>query len=51
MVEDNLPWTPVAPVVAGDLRTYGGAVYRCVQGHTPNASWTPTAAHSLWSAA
>lgn len=35
----------------GDLVTYQGATYRCLQAHTANASWTPTAAVSLWTLA
>ena len=26
----------------------GGALYRCLQGHTEQADWTPDAAPSLW---
>lgn len=51
VVEDNLPWTPGAPVVAGDLRTYGGSVWRCVQGHTPQTGWEPPGVPALWALA
>ncbi|SJN26873.1 hypothetical protein FM125_06425 [Micrococcus lylae] len=38
-------------VVPGDLRTYQGVVYRCIQAHTTAAHWSPDAAHSLWTRA
>ena len=44
-------WVVGAAYKVADKVTYHGAVYSCVQAHTSNASWTPTAAHSLWSAA
>ncbi len=36
------------PYVAGDIRTYEGGYYRCVQAHVSQADWTPSAAPSLW---
>ena len=35
----------------GDLVTYSGTVYRCMQAHTSQAGWTPTAVASLWAVA
>ena len=35
----------------GDLVTYSGSTYRCLQAHTSSAGWTPTAAVSLWTIA
>lgn len=32
----------------GMVRRYGGALYRCLQAHDSQASWTPDAAPSLW---
>lgn len=32
----------------GQLRQYGGKLYRCLQGHTSQEDWTPEAAASLW---
>lgn len=33
---------------AGDVRQRGGLLYRCVQAHVSQESWTPEAAASLW---
>lgn len=32
----------------GDRRQYDGNLYKCLQSHTSQADWTPTAAPSLW---
>lgn len=45
------PWTVGEVVTAGDLRTYEGTVYQCLQPHTTQADWTPVAAVSLWTVA
>lgn len=34
--------------VLDDIRKYNGLLYRCVQAHTSQATWTPEAAASLW---
>lgn len=34
--------------VTGDRRQYDGALYKCLQSHTSQDDWTPTAAPSLW---
>lgn len=34
--------------VAGDIRSYGGTLYRIVQPHTSQPSWTPDATPALW---
>ena len=34
--------------VLDDIRQYNGLLYRCVQAHTSQATWTPEAAASLW---
>ena len=39
---------PIAYTV-GQIRRYNGTLYKCVQAHTSQADWTPTAASSLWS--
>ena len=33
---------------ADDRRRYGEKLYKCVQGHTSQADWTPDAAPALW---
>ena len=33
----------------GQLRQYGGKLYRCVQAHTSQTGWEPPNAASLWS--
>lgn len=33
---------------AGDVVTYQGKKYTCIQAHTSNSGWTPTAAFTLW---
>lgn len=33
---------------AGDRVMYGGVLYKCLQAHTSQGDWTPTAAPSLW---
>lgn len=35
----------------GDLVTYNGKTYRCIQAHTSQVGWTPTAVASLWTLA
>lgn len=34
--------------VLDDIRQYNGLLYRCVQAHTSQATWTPEDAVSLW---
>jgi len=41
-------WTIGTTYAAGDEVAYQGASYRCRQGHTSNAAWTPAAVLSLW---
>ena len=33
---------------AGDRVVYGGTLYKCLQAHTSQSTWTPTDAPSLW---
>ena len=33
---------------AGDRVVYGDKLYKCLQSHTSQLTWTPTAAPSLW---
>lgn len=48
---DVTEWAPGQAVAVGDLRTYGGVTYRCIQAHTTQAGWTPVAVPSLWATA
>ena len=43
------PWAP-GVFAAGDVRSYGNQICRCIQGHdsTNNPDWTPTNARALW---
>ncbi|ORZ08700.1 hypothetical protein BCR42DRAFT_424737, partial [Absidia repens] len=43
-------WDSVGTYSAGDRVEYHGRTYLCLQGHTSNPTWEPTAAHSLWRA-
>lgn len=42
------PWAYPVAYAVGNIRQYGGDLYRCVQAHTSQADWTPAAAVSLW---
>ena len=54
-----IPPAPTAPAWSGasvayevdDLVSYSGVVYRCLQAHTSQAGWTPSAVASLWAVA
>nr|DAI03384.1 MAG TPA: ChiA1-BD-binding domain protein [Caudoviricetes sp.] len=37
-----------AAYAVGDRVQYSGALYKCLQAHTSQATWTPTDAPSLW---
>lgn len=41
-------WAPGQSVSIGDLRTYNGVTYSCIQAHTTQAGWTPPAVPDLW---
>lgn len=45
------PWKAGETVKAGDLRSYGGVVYKCIQSHTTQAGWEPPAVPALWAVA
>lgn len=38
-------------VKTGDLRSYKGTTYQCLQPHTTADHWAPDVAHSLWTVA
>ncbi|HEY2509341.1 MAG TPA: carbohydrate-binding protein [Polyangiaceae bacterium] len=44
-------WAPNTPFATGDVVTYGGNVYQCIQGHTSLSSWTPDTTPALWAPA
>lgn len=41
-------WDPAATYQTGQRVRYEGILYRCLQDHTAQPGWTPTAAPSLW---
>ena len=42
------PWAVPVNYQPGNIRRYGGKLYRCLQAHISQESWTPDAAPSLW---
>lgn len=44
-----IPWEQGGSYAIGDLRTYSGSLYQCIQAHTADdPSWTPPNVSSLW---
>ena len=43
------PWASGIAYTVGNIRRYGGALYRCVTAHTSQDDWTPDQSASLWS--
>ena len=41
-------WNETAVYKKGDRVRYDGVLYRCIQDHTAQATWTPERAPSLW---
>ncbi|GAA1969367.1 carbohydrate-binding protein [Catenulispora subtropica] len=41
-------WQPDHTYAAGDVVTYGGATYTCLQGHTSMVGWEPPNVPALW---
>lgn len=41
-------WDKAGSYAVGDRVTYEGVLYKCLQAHTAQETWTPTAAPSLW---
>ncbi len=41
-------WVENKEYKIGDRISYNGVLYKCLQAHTSQATWTPTAAPSLW---
>ena len=44
-------WTEGVAYKVGDLATYAGTTYRCLQAHTAIVGWTPAAVPALWTPA
>lgn len=42
------PWVIGIVYKIGDMRSYEGNLYRCVQAHTSQVDWTPDVSVSLW---
>ena len=42
------PWAYPINYKVGNIRRYGGALFKCVQDHTSQADWSPDTASSLW---
>ena len=42
------PWASGVAYTVGNIRRYGGALYRCVKEHTSQDDWMPDQAASLW---
>lgn len=45
------PWEPNVAYSVGNLRTYDGKLYKCVQAHTSQSDWTPDVVPALWAKA
>lgn len=41
-------WHPDTDYAVDDRRRFGSYLYKCLQAHTSQATWTPDAAPSLW---
>lgn len=44
----NTPWRSGVTYEAGKRVRYNDVLYKCIQTHTSQSDWTPTAAPSLW---
>ena len=42
------PWAYPVAYKAGNIRKFGGELFRCAQDHTSQSDWTPPTAASLW---
>jgi len=45
---DRGAWAVGVAYAVNDTVTYGGSTYKCLQGHTSQADWTPPAVPALW---
>ena len=48
-VELHDPWWPDTEYQTGDVRRFGGKLFRCNLDHTSQESWKPDVSPSLWS--
>lgn len=47
--DDHPAWSPDAVAyIAGNIVTYDGGGYECIQPHTSQTGWTPAAVPALW---
>ena len=44
-------WAIGVQYAVGNMRTYGGKLYRCVQAHTSQEDWAPDVTPALWALA
>lgn len=42
------PWAANVKYAAGNIRKFGEKLYKCLQAHTSQQSWTPDVSPSLW---
>lgn len=42
------PWAYPVNYKTGNLRSFGGALYKCLQDHQSQEAWTPDVSPSLW---
>ena len=42
------PWEGAGAYAVGDMRRYGGLLYRCLTAHQGQDSWAPNVSPSLW---
>jgi len=48
--EGETQWQSNVAYKVGDVRTYNGVEYRCIQAHTSQESWAPSITPALWAA-
>jgi hypothetical protein len=41
-------WAPGVAYKTGDLVTFEGSTYQCIQGHTSQSDWSPSVVPALW---
>ncbi|MGL4873293.1 MAG: polysaccharide lyase family 8 super-sandwich domain-containing protein [Clostridium sp.] len=47
-IQNDGSWEPEASYEKGDIVTYKGRKYECIQAHSSIVTWEPDVAHSLW---